>query len=177
MISSRGPNNVLVVERSCVPVFEVCESVTARYTVDDLKARYQVTEDEIFECIDAFSDLYGPSSNDFIEFDCTESTKLDFTDLDVDTVAVSDWVFLTIITYGRTLNMHSVDFSLLYEIGIEAIFVDCLRDIARGSIDYSDISAIHSIVFNSFETQVQSISKQQAKQLLEYWGKADNEDD
>jgi hypothetical protein len=172
MIAGRGPQSVLVVDRTCVPVWEVCDQAVEHGDFPKLLTRFNITEAEVFECFDTFSDLNGPTGNDFIEFapeDIAEQW-----DLDVITAAVSDWTFLTIITYGRTINESELDLGELFTIGLAEIFRDCLTDVAEGHFNTGDISAIHELVFMSYQAQIKEISSTLAQDILAHWKGHDN---
>lgn len=169
MIAGRGPQNVLVVDRTCVPVWEVCDQAIEHGSVEQLLTRFNITEQEIFECFDAFSDLNGPTANDFIEYEVAEDADIDAWDLDVFTAAVSDWVFLTVVTYGRTIQEAETDLSKLFTIGLAEIFRDCLSDVSEGHFATGDISAVHEIVFMSYQKQVKEISSADATRILAHW--------
>lgn len=169
MISGRGPHNVLVVDRTCVPVWEVCDQAIEHGDVEQLLKRFNITEREIFECFDAFSDLNGPTHKDFIEYEVDPDAEVGDWDLDVFTSAVSDWVFLTVITYGRTIYEAETDLSKLFTVGLSQIFKDCLTDISNGHFSSGDVSSIHELVFMSYQEQIREISTADATDILANW--------
>ena len=173
MIAGRGPHNVLVVDRTCVPVWEVCDQAIEHGDINQLLSRFNITEKEVFECLDAFSDLNGPTGNDFIEFaDIRDEDEPDGSNddiLNVVTAAVSDWVFLTVITYGRTLRTDITDLTNLFAVGLSEIFRDCLTDISQGHFNSGDISEIHELVFMSYQSQIRLINTADANRLLANW--------
>ncbi|MGY8868731.1 MAG: hypothetical protein ACKVJK_24250, partial [Methylophagaceae bacterium] len=63
-IESRGPNNVLVLERTAVPVNLIADQVCCRVEVARIQQRYPVSVAEIFECIEAWTDIREPSENE-----------------------------------------------------------------------------------------------------------------
>ena len=50
-IESRGPNNILVLERSAVPVNDIVELVCSRQELKVILRKYPITEAEVFECL------------------------------------------------------------------------------------------------------------------------------
>ena len=57
MINTKGPRNIHVVARNNVPVSDICDCVAEHKPLDWIMSRYLVTEDEVFECIDAYIDF------------------------------------------------------------------------------------------------------------------------
>jgi len=172
MIAGRGPQNVLVVDRTCVPVWEVCDQAIEHGSYEKVLQRFNITEKEIFECFDAFSDLNGPTGNDFIEF-APEEVSQEW-DLDVITASISDWAFLTVISYGRTIDEKQTDLGELFTIGLAEIFKDCISDVADGHFNAGDVSAIHELVFMSYQEQIKKIDRETAKQIIAHWKDYDN---
>ena len=169
MIAGRGPQNVLVVDRTCVPVWEVCDQAIEHGDIKQLLTRFNITQKEVFECLDAFSDLNGPTSNDFIEFADVPADEDDSESLSVITAAVSDWVYITIINYGRTLREDVTDLTSLFAIGLAEIFRDCLTDVSEGHFNSGDISEVHELVFMSYQSQIKLINAEDANRFLANW--------
>lgn len=169
MIAGRGPQNVLVVDRTCVPVWEVCDQAIEHGDINQLLTRFNITEKEVFECLDAFSDLNGPTGNDFIEFADISEEEDDEDSLSVVTAAVSDWVFITVIGYGRSLRDDITDLTRLFAIGLAEIFRDCLTDISQGHFNSGDISEVHELVFMSYQSQIRLINAEDANRFLANW--------
>jgi len=165
MISTRGNNNTLVVDRTCVPVWDLCYAISNYKNPAELKQRFQVNTEEIFACIDAFSDMNGPTENDFVTFTWEEIDG----DVDLNTTKISDWVYLTVINYGRTLEANTEVFNDLYTRGLEAVFTDCLNDIIDGNRNFEDASDVHRIVFTSFEKEYGHVDAEKANKLLVSW--------
>ena len=169
MIAGRGPQNVLVVDRTCVPVWEVCDQAIEHSDIEQLLTRFNITEKEVFECLDAFSDLNGPTGDDFIEFSELDDEEPDTDHLSVITSAVSDWVFITVIGYGRTIRTDITDLTSLFSVGLSEIFRDCLLDISQGHFNSGDVSEVHELVFMSYQSQIKMINADDANRFLANW--------
>ena len=165
MIESRGPNNTLVTSRTCVPVVELCHAVSKVRNPAELMRKYQVNREEIFACIETYSDIKGPTKKDFVEFEWETVEG----DVDLNTTACSDWVYLSVVTYGRTMKPNEEVFNELYTLGLEGIFTDCLNDIISGNRAFEDASDIHRIIFTTFEKSYGHVSADRAQELLVHW--------
>lgn len=165
MISSRGPNHVLVVDRTCVPVFEICDAIIHEPELDVIIQKYQVSVDEVFECIEVFADLAGPSKNDFIELVKVDPAD-DDADIDIETAAVSDWVFLTLVHFGKDETTSTQNFRYLFAFGLRAVILDCVKEIYSGYDDFKQ-SEIHNICYQAFIDTYGEITKEDAANLLE----------
>lgn len=170
MIGARGPKNTLVLERNCVAVNDICAAVINDDIPDRITERFPVTEEEIFECIDAYIDMRGPTENDFVEFEWDNMHGQDNEiDIDVTTTGISDWVYLSVLTYGKAFSPTERRFPELYARGLESIFTDCLEDIQSGNRQFEDVSKVHEIIFSSFEKVYKPVDAQRASELLNAW--------
>jgi len=161
MISSRGPNHILVLDRLSLPIRDIADAVITKTNFSDICKKYLITVDEIYACIETFTETHGPSENDFIEIQCE---RIDG-DIQVETAGLSDWVFLTALTYGRSLSENEDVIRRMFAFGLEAIMVDCLTDIKLNSDGYKH-SQIHSMVFESFEQAYGTVSIDEVDMLL-----------
>jgi len=165
MISTRGRNNSLVVDRTCVAVKDVCEAVSRYNTVEEIIQRFQVNETELFECIDTFTDINEISDKDFVKFEWEDVEG----NVDLNTTAVSDWVYLSVIGYGRVFSPECQTFRDLYSFGLEQIFMDCLKDVIDGNRNFEEVSSLHGMIFQSFEQVYGHVSSEKAQKLLVSW--------
>ena len=147
-ISSRGPRNILVLDRSGVQITDVCDAVAEYKDIDWVLKRYPIKTEEVFECIDAFVDLAKPSKKDKLELDFSNTATTD--DLDVEATAITDRIYFMIISYGRSLIPDCDSIDDLFRYGLELIIVDCLEDLEKGDRGFEN-SEIHNIVFNALD--------------------------
>lgn len=150
MISTRGPENVVVLDRSRVPVDEVCEAVAEHKPLNWIKTRYPVTDDEIFQCLETFIDITAPVNGDMLELrlrDPSTPSRL----FDMETVLISDRVYFAILTYARVLAPECNDIHMLYRIGIESILVECLMDIKKDEVALDEADGLYRVVFEAFK--------------------------
>lgn len=145
MISTRGPNQVLVVDRSAVPVHEVCSALIHNPDISTVVQKYPVTFDEVTECISAFCDMAGPSIYDFIEITCTKKNDV----VEVETAGLSDWVFLSAVQIGMSEMPAETSVNVLYAKGVEVVMIDCLIDMYKDT-EYYKYSELHTMVIESF---------------------------
>lgn len=147
-IAARGPKNHLVLESSGILIKEIWDAVADHKSVDWLMQRYPITEDEVFECIDALIDLTEPDDKDFIQLRCTNEGNSIET-MELETVGITDRIFFSIVSYGKSLNENSTDIQHLFTYGLMLIINDCLADIKEGIAEYKE-SYLHNLVYNAF---------------------------
>lgn len=162
MISVRGPENVLVIDRTAVPVEQICDEVLESHEKSQVLAKYPITELELFGCLEAFSDTQGPLYRDFVSISCEKNAN---DDVEIETLGVSDWVYLTAVYLGHQVMPNEDRFDTLYAYGMESVMFDCLLDIKNGraSFDHSDI---HRIVFDAFIDAYGDLSMEDVDKLL-----------
>lgn len=161
MITKRGPNNILVVERTAVPVAEVCSELIRKETFSEVTETFPVNKEEILECIDIFCSGFGPRENDFLEVICTVIEG----DIELETVGLSDWVYLSLVELGVVFLPETDDLMELYVKGLEQVMYDCLTDKMAGLKDFRN-SGVHDVVFTGFEEAYGKIDKKEAEKLL-----------
>jgi hypothetical protein len=151
-ISCRGHDNVLVLDSCAVPVNEMFESLINYRNIKDITKRYPVSIDEIFECADACMDMSPLTQEDFIEFDCApvKGTNPEDEEFSLNTVSVSDHLFISIIIHARTFYPELDDIDKLYTDGLYLILAECVQDVSDGQ-EYFKHSDLHRLVFQAFE--------------------------
>ena len=147
-ISNRGPQNILVLDRTGVQIIDVCDAITEYKDITWVTQRYPITVDEIFECIDAFVDLAKPSKKDKLELDFADNSNSTDVDLDVQATAITDRIYFLIISYAKSILHDCETIDDLFRYGLELIIVDCLEEIEKGEQSFEN-SEVHSIVFNA----------------------------
>lgn len=161
MISVRGPDRILVVDRTAVPVSTVCDAVTTSKSVGDIINCLPITEQEVFAAVDAVVSLNSISDRDYIRFQCDREQD----EVSVDTVAVTDTVYLNALIFGKEQRPTEQDLYTLYAYGIESIMFDCLLDISNGDCYYKN-SDLHSMVYESFCQAFGKPSQEEVQGLL-----------
>jgi len=145
MISFRGPEQIMVVDRTTVPVSSVCDAVIDSNSISDVLQRLPINEEEIFAAVDAMVGIVGVSYRDHVKFKCDRDEE----DVSVETVTVTDNVYLNALLFGREQQPEEKHLFSLYAYGIESIMFDCLLDIKDGKHYYQN-STIHSMVYQAF---------------------------
>ncbi len=152
-ISSRGHNNTLVLDSCAVPVTEMFESLINFRDIKEITRRYPVSADEIFECADACLDISPLTEDDFIDFECLPLERGDPEEDDefnLNTVKISDHMYISVITHARTFFPEVDDIDKLYTDGLYLILAECVMDLSQGN-EYFKSSELHSIVFEGFQ--------------------------
>ncbi len=144
MIETRGKGRVLVVAKSAVPIFDVCESAIIRPDIDTVKNLYPVSEEEIFECLETFIGLPNHGLNkatDFIKFTYDEEKQ------NFDFSQVSDALFFHLVLFGRVFDPVESNFVNLSIIGLKHCLLECLTDMADGNTNFKSIP-MHNMIFD-----------------------------
>jgi len=160
-IESRGPGNVLVLERSAVPVNDVCDLVCSRQELATILRKFPISEIEVFECLDAWVDTRDASENDYIKFD----VEFNEGDLNVMTMGISDWMYLSLVVQGRVYFADVNDLEKLFTLGMEQVITDCLMDIRDGNTNY-EMNELHRLIWDEFERTWGPVSVEKSKELL-----------
>jgi|TARA_R110002153_G_scaffold15181_2_gene54397 hypothetical protein len=155
-IATRGPNNILVLEPYGVMVDEVCDAVCHRENLNDICKRFKIKQEDVFECVTAYVDFRQSTIDaDYIKMNIT---KLNAEELMVDTTAITDWAFLSVVDFQHDFTQKNVsdtetitNFAELYADGIEMLLLDCLLDIRSNDLHWVSVSEIHRLVLDSFE--------------------------
>lgn len=145
MISTRGPNQIMVVDRTGVPVKEVCRAVIAKSKISETCAKFALSEDEVFAAIDAMKDAITIDKEDFIEFSITR-TELD---VHVETVGLTDCLFLSLVCFGKDTT-ESDEIDMLFANGISVVLLNFFKDLENGT-DYYMHCDVSRMVAEEFE--------------------------
>lgn len=161
MISPRGPENILVVDRTGISVLDICMSILHSGTFENITKKMPVNKEEIVECINTFCDHIAKSEHDFIEIECKKEGDL----IHVETVGLSDWVFISALQIGLELEPEEQDINTVYAAGIESIFVDCLVDEYK-DVEHYKFSDIHKLVMDGFTTAFGKVERDDVITML-----------
>jgi hypothetical protein len=144
-VSSRGPRNILVIDRVVVPINAVADDMCIGKPIPDIMQSYRLSEEEVFEAVQTWVDIRDATSKDYIEMRITTEDG----ELSVMTTGITDWLFLNLIVIGKNHHPDLVDNDKLYTLGLEQVIIDACYDVKTGS-DGWEISDIHRIVFQEF---------------------------
>lgn len=145
MISTRGPDQILVVDRNGAPVREICGLLIRRNTISSICKRFDITREEMYAAVSAINDLIGISDNDFIEIEISREGD----EINVETTGITDLIFLTLLTWGNFFDPDEDEIDTLFQLGMSEVIADILGEIKLGGSDYLD-SDIHSIIAREF---------------------------
>ena len=162
MISTRGPNNILVLDSVGVPIEEVANSVLRLEFMDKVTNKYLISQEEVYQSIETLVDTTPMSENDFIEFRIDRENN---GDIGVETNGLSDWVYFSVLSYGRMLMPNEQRFRTVYAYGMESIMVDILTDLKTHKNDYEN-SDIHRLIYHSFIDAYGPIKQEEIDMLL-----------
>jgi uncharacterized protein (DUF433 family) len=172
MISKRGSDKE-VLERNAVPVDDVIESLVTKRDLDITLKQFPITDDEIWACVEYYLDQKKNGSRlAKIEISISYDTN---NELCVSTESMTDWVYLTSLTYGRMFSPNTTDLNFLYCVGLENVMREILEDLKTGNTDFSS-SALHNIVHKSFVKSYGELSGQDVILLLDSLTNGDNDE-
>jgi|TARA_R110001592_G_scaffold132997_16_gene348086 hypothetical protein len=147
MISTRNATRTLVVGKHAVPVRDITEAVCDREELDYILKRFPISKDEVFESIDAVSDLDPLNAGTHLKVEDI-STEEDIITLNV--LTVSDIMYLKLVQYGRVVLPKEVRFNVLFDYGLMESALDCYSDIANGNDSFMS-SEMHETVYNAVQ--------------------------
>ena len=161
-ISPRGPRNILVIDRNCVPINEIVNHVVNQRDIDAVMSKYNIDSNEVFDAIGCWCDMREPTENDFVKFQTSFSnTGM----LDVETTGISDWMMLSCISFGKDYLPNEIDLSFLYGWGLGELLIQAMSDIKNGKKDY-EASALHEPVLVAFENSYNKVTPQNAEEMI-----------
>jgi len=161
-ISARGPRNILVIDRNCVPINEIISHIVNHRDIDAVLAKYSIHENEVFDAISCWCDVREPTENDFIKFQ-TEMNETGI--LDVETTGISDWMMLSCISFGKDYQPNESDLSYLYGWGLGELLIQSMTDIKNGTKDY-EASILHESILLAFESSYKKVTPENAEEMI-----------
>lgn len=145
MITTKGPANTLVLARNNVPVYDVCNDAAEHMDFDRIKNRYLISEEELFECLDAYVDL-AESNSYSLTLECiADGVARDI--YGIETVAINDKLYFSILLYGKLFfnfdTLHN-----LYTYTLNLIIIESVLDLKENSD--IDPASMHGVVLDAF---------------------------
>lgn len=147
MISNR--NGYLVVGKLNVPIREITDCIVERNELETICKKYPISKNEVFECLDAIADLDSINSRDRLKCKNIGTNE----DIQIQTVSITDNLFLKIVQFGRVINDKLEDFNKLFDLGFLNLAYECYEDIHNGHRQFEN-SELHTIVFDAVESMV-----------------------
>lgn len=161
MISNR--NGYLVVGKFSVPIREITDCIVERNELETICKKYPVSKNEVFECLDAIADLDSITSRDRLKCKNIGTNE----DIQIQTVSITDNLFLKIVQFGRVINDNLDDFNKLFDVGFLNLAYECYEDIHNGHRQFEN-SELHTIVFDAVESMIDGqISMEDLYNLLQ----------
>jgi hypothetical protein len=161
MISNR--NGYLVVGKFSVPIREITDCIVERNELDTICKKYPISKNEVFECLDAVADLDSITSRDRLKCKNIGTNE----DIQIQTVSITDNLFLKIVQFGRVINDNLDDFNRLFDVGFLNLAYECYEDIHNGHRQFEN-SELHTIVFDAVESMIDGqISMEDLYNLLQ----------
>jgi hypothetical protein len=160
MITTRGPDKILVLDRLAIPIFDVCSSFIDLDNVSEILEKFPLSKDEIKECMIFFHDNCGPYEHDFIDLVCSQEDS----DMTVETAGLSDWVYVSAVLRGMLSSPEVNSILELYSIGLQLYMFDALDAVTNGLPQPSPMS---QMVFDAFEANYGIVEPIDAAMLLQ----------
>lgn len=126
-IVARGPANILVIQRNGVPLKEICDAVAEHQLLSWIKLRYNVTTDEVFECLDTYADLLEKRNDNALMLEVIRDINGRISA--IETVGINDRMYFSVLSYSRTFYPGVDNFKELYVKGMKCIIIEVLMDI------------------------------------------------
>lgn len=162
MIKTKGPHNIHVIDRNNVPVTEVCDSVAEHKSLEWIKNRYLINEDEIFECLDTYVDLAEKKSF-IIKLSCTADPQ--GSDIyGIETTEINDKMYFSILNYGR-MFFDADCLQELFTYSLNLVIIEAVLDFKDNTL--SDPDSMHSVVFHAFKNSYGEIDSSNINHILE----------
>jgi hypothetical protein len=161
MINNR--NGYLVVGKFSVPIREITDCIVERNELEVICKKYPISKEEVFECLDAIADLDSITSRDRLKCKNIGTNE----DIQIQTVSITDNLFLKIVQFGKVINDNLEDFNKLFDVGFLNLAYECYEDIHNGHRQFEN-SELHTIVFDAVESMVDGqISMEDLYNLLQ----------
>ena len=161
MINNR--NGYLVVGKFSVPIREITDCIVERNELEVICKKYPISKEEVFECLDAIADLDSITSRDRLKCKNIGTNE----DIQIQTVSITDNLFLKIVQFGKVINDNLEDFNKLFDVGFLNLAYECYEDIHNGHRQFEN-SELHTIVYDAFESMIDGqISMEDLYNLLQ----------
>jgi len=156
-------NGHLVIGKLQVPVRNITDYILNRYSLEEIRKRFPVTTDEIFECLDAIADHDTIQVNDRLVV-VNQSTDKD--NILLVTTNISDIIFLKILQFGYLKTPNENDLNKLFDIGFRELAIESFEDKIAGTGVVEQSSEIHSIVSSAIENAIPEITTEEILRYL-----------
>jgi hypothetical protein len=162
MIKTKGPHHLHVIDRNNVPVHEICDAVADHKTLEWIKNRYSITDDEVFECLDTYVDL-SEKKPLIIKLSCTADSE--GSDIyGIETTEINDRMYFSVLNYGR-LFFDASCLQELFTYSLNLIIIESVMDL-KDKIDM-DPASMHSVVLEAFKESYGEVDASNIEHILE----------
>ena len=144
MITNR--NGHLIYGKRAVLIRDVTESVCDRKKMDWLTQRFPLAELEVLECIDCIADIENLGPGEHLKL----NNAGDAQDVQLETISISDTIFLKLIQFGRIYNPECTDIDFLFDQGFKVASIEVFEDLVAGHSNFEN-SELHSQVYNAYK--------------------------
>jgi hypothetical protein len=162
MIKTKGPKHIHVIDRNNVPVSEVCDAVADHKSIDWIKNRFMITDDEVFECLDTYVDL-AEKKPFIIKLSCTADP--DGSDIyGIETTEINDKMYFSVLNYGR-IFFDSSCLQELFTYSLNLIIIEAVLDLKDNVTQ--DPESMHSVVLDAFKDSYGGIDSSNIDHILD----------
>lgn len=154
MISVRGRSKIMVLEPQGVPIQEVADAITGNYDMEWICNRYPVTEEEVFEVIDAAAAYLNNWKNSI-----TLKNLGDEINIDLEATNVNSTMFFNILAFGHIQDKTN-DFTELFRLGLVTLIEEIYTDIGNGSKAFMS-SDIHASLYKALIKEIGNVDPTQ----------------
>lgn len=143
-IQSRGNRGQHLVTRGAVPVQLVVEHIRTNKDIEAACKRFNLTPDDVFECIDFWADSNQPNSESYVVVENYGTAS----DIKIGAKSISDDLWFGLISYARMFYPNDLDLGILLQQGLRIVVLECYMDIYTGNRNYTH-SDLHNTVFEA----------------------------
>jgi len=161
MIETR--NNTLVIGKLAVPVRNITDSIIDRKTINYITKRFPVSLPEIWECIDAIADIDKLGRGVHLKVNNSSSDRQN---INLETIQISDTLFIKVVQFGKIFLPDSNDFSKLFDTGFIKLATEVYGDLVQGISTFEE-SDVHVVVHKAIDNAIgDTISNDELYRLL-----------
>jgi hypothetical protein len=169
-IIAKGPRSILVIERNSVPVKNIWDDIIDQNSLQCIQQRYNVSKEEIFECVDIFIDRYCANENhsNTLVLSINRTSEQRFSNIEA--TAINDKVYISILKKGHGLYPHLESFEEFFIHGLRMTVIEAMLNfIETGSEPaITNESFLHHIVYHALTAALEKeMDTETAQKLLE----------
>ena len=122
-------NGILVTEKRKVPVLDIMEELCDTRNLDRITTKFPISEEDFWDSLDAFVDHYANGGSCDICFTKFDHVALRDPFFALETTAITQEMFTSILRYGRVYVDESFNIDRIYQVGLYFIVVEIMESL------------------------------------------------